>query len=156
MVAHACKRGLEGIVSKRIDAPYRSGRARTWIKVRNKKAPAYTRIEDGTFWGLSLHKASDQGCTAKIQERKLGLEVEATPENRFVPHTCPRPAAVGRGSGEACEPPQGHVLPVVEQLECWNGPAAFLTIRGALRAPPLKLDRATMRGEMPLALPDSL
>ena len=47
--AHACKLGCEGIVSKRIDAPYRSGRARTWIKVRNKKAPAYTRIEDGTF-----------------------------------------------------------------------------------------------------------
>jgi bifunctional non-homologous end joining protein LigD len=47
--AHACKLGLEGIVSKRVDAPYRSGRGRTWIKVRNKKAPAYTRIEDGTF-----------------------------------------------------------------------------------------------------------
>ena len=69
MFAHACKRGLEGIVSKRIDAPYRSGRARTWIKMRNKKAPAYTRIENGTFWGLSLHKASDQGCSAKIQVR---------------------------------------------------------------------------------------
>ena len=47
--AHACKLGCEGIVSKRADAPYRSGRAKTWIKVRNKKAPAYTRIEDGTF-----------------------------------------------------------------------------------------------------------
>ena len=34
---------------RNFDAPYRSGRARTWIKVRNKKAPAYTRIEDGTF-----------------------------------------------------------------------------------------------------------
>ncbi len=28
----ACRMGLEGIVSKRIDAPYRSGRSRTWIK----------------------------------------------------------------------------------------------------------------------------
>ena len=37
------------LVLKRLDAPCRSGRARTWIKVRNKKAPAYTRIEDGTF-----------------------------------------------------------------------------------------------------------
>jgi len=45
----ACKLGLEGIVSKRVDAPYCSGRTRTWIKVRNKNAPAYTRIEDGTF-----------------------------------------------------------------------------------------------------------
>ncbi|MBL8658723.1 MAG: DNA ligase D [Rhodospirillales bacterium] len=28
----ACRMGLEGIVSKRIDAPYRSGRTRTWLK----------------------------------------------------------------------------------------------------------------------------
>lgn len=28
----ACKRGLEGVVSKRNDAPYRSGRNRDWIK----------------------------------------------------------------------------------------------------------------------------
>ena len=46
---HACKLDFEGIVSKRVDARYRSGRTRTWIKVRNKKAPAYTRMEDGTF-----------------------------------------------------------------------------------------------------------
>ena len=46
---HACKLGFEGIVSKRADAPYRSGRGRTWIKVQNKQAPAYTSIEDGTF-----------------------------------------------------------------------------------------------------------
>jgi len=44
-----CKLGLEGIVSKRIDAPYRSGRARSWIKVKNPKAPAATRAQDGTF-----------------------------------------------------------------------------------------------------------
>jgi bifunctional non-homologous end joining protein LigD len=44
-----CRMGLEGIVAKRIDLPYRSGRSRAWIKVRNPKAPAVTRIEDGTF-----------------------------------------------------------------------------------------------------------
>ena len=47
--AHACKLGLEGIVSKRHDAPYRSGRARTWIKVKNTKASAYLRVFDETF-----------------------------------------------------------------------------------------------------------
>jgi bifunctional non-homologous end joining protein LigD len=47
--AHACKLGCEGIMSKRIDAPSRSGRAMTWIKIRNKKAPAYTSIQNGTF-----------------------------------------------------------------------------------------------------------
>jgi bifunctional non-homologous end joining protein LigD len=44
-----CKLGLEGIVSKRLDAPYRSGPSKTWIKVKNPKAPAATRALDGTF-----------------------------------------------------------------------------------------------------------
>lgn len=30
----ACRLGLEGIVSKRLDAPYRSGRSRDWIKAK--------------------------------------------------------------------------------------------------------------------------
>jgi hypothetical protein len=41
---HACSMGLEGIVSKRRDAPYRSGRCTDWIKVKNPNAPAATRI----------------------------------------------------------------------------------------------------------------
>jgi bifunctional non-homologous end joining protein LigD len=44
-----CKLGLEGIVSKKLDAPYRSGPSKTWIKVKNPKAPAATRVIDGTF-----------------------------------------------------------------------------------------------------------
>jgi bifunctional non-homologous end joining protein LigD len=31
---HACELNLEGIVAKRIDAPYRSGRVQSWIKVK--------------------------------------------------------------------------------------------------------------------------
>jgi len=30
----ACKMGLEGIVSKRLDAPYRSGRTGSWVKIK--------------------------------------------------------------------------------------------------------------------------
>ena len=33
--AHACQLGAEGIVSKKVDGTYRSGRSRLWIKVRN-------------------------------------------------------------------------------------------------------------------------
>jgi ATP-dependent DNA ligase len=40
---HACALGLEGIVSKRRDAPYRSGRWPDWIKVKNADAPAVKR-----------------------------------------------------------------------------------------------------------------
>jgi ATP-dependent DNA ligase len=41
--------GLEGIVSKKLDAPYKSGPSKVWLKVKNPKAPAATRAIDGTF-----------------------------------------------------------------------------------------------------------
>jgi bifunctional non-homologous end joining protein LigD len=41
-----CELGLEGIVSKKLDAPYRSGPSKTWIKIKNPKAPAATRSID--------------------------------------------------------------------------------------------------------------
>jgi ATP-dependent DNA ligase len=41
---HACKFGLEGIVAKRRDKPYRSGRTAEWVKIKNPNAPAATRI----------------------------------------------------------------------------------------------------------------
>jgi len=40
---HACKMGLEGIVSKRLSAPYRSGPCQDWIKVKNPDSPAMAR-----------------------------------------------------------------------------------------------------------------
>jgi len=40
---HACKLGYEGIVSKRLGSPYRSGRSRDWIKSKNPVAPAVKR-----------------------------------------------------------------------------------------------------------------
>jgi ATP-dependent DNA ligase len=43
---HACKLGLEGIVSKRLTAPYRSGPSRDWIKVKNPDSPAMIRARD--------------------------------------------------------------------------------------------------------------
>src|SRR4029453_6882305 len=43
LFAAACELGLEGIVSKKLDAPYRSGPSKTLIKIKNPKAPAATR-----------------------------------------------------------------------------------------------------------------
>jgi bifunctional non-homologous end joining protein LigD len=40
---HACRMGLEGVVSKRLSAPYRSGPSRDWIKVKNPDSPAMVR-----------------------------------------------------------------------------------------------------------------
>jgi bifunctional non-homologous end joining protein LigD len=48
--AHACKMGLEGIVSKRKDSPYRSGRSPDWLKMKNPEALAVKR-EAEEDWG---------------------------------------------------------------------------------------------------------
>ncbi|WP_406853805.1 hypothetical protein ABEG18_14685 [Alsobacter sp. KACC 23698] len=40
LLRHACAMGLEGIVSKRLDAPYRAGRDPRWLKI---KCPNYER-----------------------------------------------------------------------------------------------------------------
>ena len=40
---HACKLGLEGIVSKRKDSPYRSGRSPDWLKMKNPACEAVRR-----------------------------------------------------------------------------------------------------------------
>jgi ATP-dependent DNA ligase len=34
----ACKLGCEGVVSKRLGSPYRSGRSAHWVKVKNPNA----------------------------------------------------------------------------------------------------------------------
>jgi bifunctional non-homologous end joining protein LigD len=41
---HACKLGLEGIVSKRITSPYRNGRSRDWFKTKSPEGIAAQRI----------------------------------------------------------------------------------------------------------------
>ena len=40
---HACRLGLEGIVSKRLDAPYRSGPSKAWLKTKNPLSEAVRR-----------------------------------------------------------------------------------------------------------------
>jgi bifunctional non-homologous end joining protein LigD len=39
----ACIMGLEGIVAKRRDSRYHSGRSREWIKVKNRAHPLHER-----------------------------------------------------------------------------------------------------------------
>jgi ATP-dependent DNA ligase len=40
---YVCRMGLEGIVSKRVDAPYRSGPSKAWVKVKNPASEAVRR-----------------------------------------------------------------------------------------------------------------
>jgi bifunctional non-homologous end joining protein LigD len=47
---HACKMGLEGIVSKRLGSIYRSGKCKDWLTFKNPDAPAVRR-EAEQEWG---------------------------------------------------------------------------------------------------------
>jgi ATP-dependent DNA ligase len=49
--AHACQLGAEGIVSKRVNAPYRSGRYSAWIKCKNPAAIAVQRTRSENWNG---------------------------------------------------------------------------------------------------------
>jgi len=63
--AHACKMGLEGIVSKRKDSRYRSGRSLDWLKSKNPSCAAVRReAEGGQGAGVAdaLRSASIRGA----------------------------------------------------------------------------------------------
>jgi bifunctional non-homologous end joining protein LigD len=71
--AHACKMGLEGIVSKRRDSFYRSGRSPDWIKSKNPNAPTVRREAAMRSCILALQRNSTplagQGCERHIVAR---------------------------------------------------------------------------------------
>ena len=46
---HACRFGFEGIVSKRLSAPYRSGQSPDWIKVKKPDSPAMIRTREAEW-----------------------------------------------------------------------------------------------------------
>jgi ATP-dependent DNA ligase len=46
---HACKLGHEGIVAKRKDLSYESGRSKRWLKIKNPNSPAMQRVLDEAF-----------------------------------------------------------------------------------------------------------
>jgi bifunctional non-homologous end joining protein LigD len=45
----ACTLGHEGIVAKRKDLSYESGRSKRWIKIKNPVSPATKRLQDEAF-----------------------------------------------------------------------------------------------------------
>jgi ATP-dependent DNA ligase len=42
----ACRMGLEGLVSKRSDRPYRGGRSKDWLKVKNRSHASIARVKE--------------------------------------------------------------------------------------------------------------
>ncbi len=64
---HACRMGLEGIVSKRTDAPYRSGPSKVWLKSKNPASEAVRR-EREEEWHYALHFPVDQDRRIRLIE----------------------------------------------------------------------------------------
>ena len=65
MVRHACRLGLEGIVSKRKDLPYRAGRGPHWLKIKCMQrqefviagyVPSTTSARRSVAWFWALHE----------------------------------------------------------------------------------------------------
>ncbi|WP_254608899.1 non-homologous end-joining DNA ligase [Burkholderia contaminans] len=79
MLAAACELGLEGIIGKQIDAPYRSGRSDRWIKLK------CTERQEFVIGGFSRRK----GATAGVRAVLLGV-YEDGGKLRYVGHVAPR------------------------------------------------------------------
>ncbi len=98
MFESASEMGLEGIVSKRADAPYRSGRGESWIKVKCVKRETFTivgYVPKGKGLVASLHLAREEGRalsyvgkvgtgwsmaqSAKLRQRLEAIEVDRPP-----------------------------------------------------------------------------
>ena len=63
MFEHACRMGLEGIVSKRKGSWYHSGRSRDWVKANNPKAPAVKRLEEEDLGAIMVEKPRPRGAS---------------------------------------------------------------------------------------------
>ena len=81
---HACQFGCEGIVAKRADSLYRSGRSKSWLKIKNPKSPAMLRVEEGTFAVryLALGDEGSDRCVTYHSSNILSEDDQATHRNR--------------------------------------------------------------------------
>ena len=106
MLEHACRMGLEGVVSKRADAPYRSGRGPTWVKSKctarqefviggylpsDKTGRGLRSLLVGYYEAGKLHYAGrvGTGFSAKgaiaLKNKLDALKAKASPFDKAVP-----------------------------------------------------------------------
>jgi hypothetical protein len=69
----ACNVGLEGLVSKRIDRPYRGGRSHDWVKVKNRKH-ILVAYRHGLSEGLG------KGTTASVEPKSEHAQLDCGPD----------------------------------------------------------------------------
>ena len=69
--AHAGGLGLEGIVSKHADHPYRSGRSRSWRKVKNPAHPSIVRVREA--FEAERRRSSTAGTMAGFSRSSIAM-----------------------------------------------------------------------------------
>jgi bifunctional non-homologous end joining protein LigD len=155
----ACARGLEGIVSKRADAPYRAGRGRDWLKVKCEGRQEFVivgftrqREHEDALGALLLAVAEDGGRLAYAGRVGTGFDRKSRGDllRRLQALATQRPPLVGAIPGEsAVHWVRPHLVAEVRFTE-W-------TADGRLRHPSfvgLREDKAArdVRRESPPAL----
>jgi hypothetical protein len=97
-----CRMGLEGLVSKRRDRPYRGGRSPNWVKVKNRIHPAIDRVKhafSGRTGTEALSVWQPGGGRNRIVVREL---VAGLTEARVHPISHERYLSTGQRSLSVC------------------------------------------------------
>ena len=138
----ACKRGLEGLVSKRRDGPYRAGRGHGWLKIRcvlrqELVIGGFTDSEKGLEFGALLVGAHDRSGRLVYAGRVgTGFSRKARKTLRARLHAIERPVAPFRRF-----PPQAVVAGVH-----WVEPSLVAEVRFTSRTRDGLLRHPTFQG----------
>jgi hypothetical protein len=65
-------------VSKRRDRPYQGGRSQYWVKAKNLKHPAISRVMERSRWPSHLEKTICTQLDSNRQARLISLLVNVT------------------------------------------------------------------------------
>lgn len=141
LLGQACRMGIEGIVSKRREAPYRSGRSRTWVKCKCADAGdfviiGYTRSDAaGGLAALLLAETDDKGGLSYVGKTGTGFTraVAADLEKRLEAIQTDQPAvAVPRE--------------VSNERPLWVAPKLIAEVRFATRTSDGRIRHSSYRG----------
>jgi bifunctional non-homologous end joining protein LigD len=99
MFAHACKLGLEGVISKVRDGPYPKGPANDWVKKiwiqrETRRSPVFAldgiyigrRKGDDLIYAGKVHHGLDKTSAADLQKRLKPLIRKMQPYRKRIAH----------------------------------------------------------------------
>jgi bifunctional non-homologous end joining protein LigD len=126
LLQHACRLGAEGLIAKRGDQPYRSGRGTSWLKVKCEAARTelviggYTPAR-GRQGGLGALLVGTPHCGGLLYAGKVGTGWDSAAESRIL-------AALGP-LRRADMPFKGAVPPAVRRGARWVEPRLVAEVR---------------------------